>query len=163
MIPYTISIMPPRNRSWPETNRDLHNGYRHHHHVWSELSISLITRFMGPTWGPPGADRIQVGPMLAPWILLSGCFCFVYLFCVILESSVVVACAQLRHNLSFNFHVPTIRNFMRFAELTFPGAPLSFTGVDLDNDSARWTKLDPTTHLWPLLLTWFNFNPSMDK
>ena len=35
--------------------------------------ISLIARFMGPTWGPSGADRTQVGPMLAPWTLLSGC------------------------------------------------------------------------------------------
>ena len=26
----------------------------------------------GPTWGPPGAGRTQVGPMLAPWTLLSG-------------------------------------------------------------------------------------------
>ena len=25
----------------------------------------LIARFMGPTWGPSGADRTQVGPMLA--------------------------------------------------------------------------------------------------
>ena len=33
---------------------------------------SLITMFMGPTWGPTGADRTQVGPMLAPWTLLSG-------------------------------------------------------------------------------------------
>ena len=33
---------------------------------------TLIARFMGPTWGPPGADRTQVGPMLAPWTLLSG-------------------------------------------------------------------------------------------
>ena len=33
---------------------------------------ALIARFMRPTWGPPGADRTQVGPMLAPWILLSG-------------------------------------------------------------------------------------------
>ena len=31
-----------------------------------------IARFMGPTWGPPGDDRTQVGPMLAPWTLLSG-------------------------------------------------------------------------------------------
>ena len=23
----------------------------------------LITRFMGPTWGPPGSCRPQVGPM----------------------------------------------------------------------------------------------------
>ena len=27
---------------------------------------------MGPTWGPSGADRTQVGPVLAPWTLLSG-------------------------------------------------------------------------------------------
>ena len=33
---------------------------------------SLTARSMGPTWGPPGADRAQVGPMLAPWTLLSG-------------------------------------------------------------------------------------------
>ena len=32
----------------------------------------LVARFMGPTWGPSGADRTQVGPMLAPWTLLSG-------------------------------------------------------------------------------------------
>ena len=32
----------------------------------------LIARFMGPTWGPSGADRTQMGPMLAPWTLLSG-------------------------------------------------------------------------------------------
>ena len=33
---------------------------------------TLIARFMGPTWGPSGADRTQLGPMLAPWTLLSG-------------------------------------------------------------------------------------------
>ena len=32
---------------------------------------TLITIFTGPTWGPSGADRTQVGPMLAPWTLLS--------------------------------------------------------------------------------------------
>ena len=31
----------------------------------------LIARFMGPTWGPSGADRTQVGPILGPWTLLS--------------------------------------------------------------------------------------------
>ena len=37
------------------------------------LSIgSLIAKFMGPTWGPPGPCRPQMGPMLAPWTLLSG-------------------------------------------------------------------------------------------
>ena len=33
---------------------------------------SLIGRFMGPTWGPSGADRTQMGPMLASWTLLSS-------------------------------------------------------------------------------------------
>ena len=27
---------------------------------------------MGPTWGPPGSCRPQMGPMMAPWSLLSG-------------------------------------------------------------------------------------------
>ena len=38
----------------------------------TKSSNHLIARFMGPTLGPSGADRTQVGPMLAPWTLLSG-------------------------------------------------------------------------------------------
>ena len=34
--------------------------------------ISQIAKFMGPTWGSPGTCRPQMGPMLAPWTLLSG-------------------------------------------------------------------------------------------
>ena len=37
--------------------------------------ISQIARFTGPTWSPPGSCRSQMGPMLAPWTLLSG-MCF---------------------------------------------------------------------------------------
>ena len=33
---------------------------------------SHIARFMGPTRGPSGSCRPQIGPMLAPWTLLSG-------------------------------------------------------------------------------------------
>ena len=39
-------------------------------HMWKD--ITLIARFMGSTWGPSGAERAQVGPMLTPWTLLSG-------------------------------------------------------------------------------------------
>ena len=39
---------------------------------WRDGNTSLVARFMGPTWGPSVADRTQVGPMLAPWTLLSG-------------------------------------------------------------------------------------------
>ena len=31
-----------------------------------------IAKFMGPTWVPPGSCWPQMGPMLAPWTLLSG-------------------------------------------------------------------------------------------
>ena len=43
---------------WNTTNRTS---------IWTQRA-----RFMGPTWGPSGADRTQVGPMLVPWTLLSG-------------------------------------------------------------------------------------------
>ena len=33
---------------------------------------SQIAKFMGPTRGPPGSCWPQLGPMLAPWTLLSG-------------------------------------------------------------------------------------------
>ena len=42
---------------------------------WSDLIYrmsSQIAKFMGPTWGPPGSCRPQLGPMLVPWTLLSG-------------------------------------------------------------------------------------------
>ena len=41
--------------------------------TYAILLTALIERLMGPTWGPSGADRTQVGPMLASWTLLSGC------------------------------------------------------------------------------------------
>ena len=34
--------------------------------------ITEVARFTGPTWGPPGSCRTQMGPMLVPWTLLSG-------------------------------------------------------------------------------------------
>ena len=50
--------------------------------------ITQIARFMGPTWGPPGSCRPQMGPMVSPWTLLSGshycAVCDSMLECVIL-------------------------------------------------------------------------------
>ena len=34
-----------------------------------QLINAQIAKFMGPTWGPPGSCRPQMGPMLAPWTL----------------------------------------------------------------------------------------------
>ena len=54
------------------------------HHTWAfhfnrlmaeehdSQQSSQIAKFMGPTWGPPGSCRPQVGPILTPWTLLSG-------------------------------------------------------------------------------------------
>ena len=36
------------------------------------ISDPQIAKFMGPTWGPHWFCRPQMGPMLAPWTLLSG-------------------------------------------------------------------------------------------
>ena len=41
--------------------------------IWTQQHITHPdSKVHGPTWGPSGADRTQVGPMLAPWTLLSG-------------------------------------------------------------------------------------------
>ena len=40
---------------------------------------SQIVKFIGRTWCPPGSCRSQVGPMLAPWTLLSGMNCIMVL------------------------------------------------------------------------------------
>ena len=42
------------------------------HPTYIETKTSQIVRFMGPTWGTPGSCRPHMGPMLAPWTLLSG-------------------------------------------------------------------------------------------
>ena len=34
--------------------------------IWFNTRIDLITRFMGPTWGPPGAHLWPTGPRWAP-------------------------------------------------------------------------------------------------
>ena len=47
-----------------------------HQGQWS--NGTQIATFIGPTWGPSGADRTQVGPMLAPWTLLSGKLCYTH-------------------------------------------------------------------------------------
>ena len=36
---------------------------------------SQIAKFIGPTWGPPGSCRPQMGPTLVPRTLLSGLAC----------------------------------------------------------------------------------------
>ena len=60
-----------RGCRWGERNRNMIVDY--HLETFDHwIRLTQIAKFMGPTWGPPGSCRPQVGPMLAPWILLSG-------------------------------------------------------------------------------------------
>ena len=61
---------------------------------------SLIVRFVGPTWGPSGAHRTQVGPMLVPSTLLSGltyrlAWCVRYSCCVYICMCVIFRLLKL--------------------------------------------------------------------
>ena len=87
-----FDFFPTEGRSFYIVNNryfgdDLLLGGRHVHFTYTRELLSWqfipatadskcippqIVRFMGPTWGPSGADRIKMGPMLAPWTLLSG-------------------------------------------------------------------------------------------
>ena len=59
----------PRKPQWD------HVGWYHSQAMRTVQWVNtLIARFMGPTWGPSGADRTQVGPLLAPWTLFSGLY-----------------------------------------------------------------------------------------
>ena len=46
------------------------------------MAFPQIANFMGPTWGPSGSCRPEMGPMLAPWTLLSGSLCTFDLICI---------------------------------------------------------------------------------
>ena len=51
-----------------------HNGNNLRSQQWRQSwhLRTQIAKFMGPTWGPPGSCRPQMGLMLASWTLLSG-------------------------------------------------------------------------------------------
>ena len=52
-----------------------------------KLEPFQTARFMGPTWGPPGSCRPQMGPMLAQWTLLPGFLMFLYQSCLFTSTS----------------------------------------------------------------------------
>ena len=73
-------------------------------------NLSLIARFMRPTWGPSGAGRTQVGPILAPWSLLSGVF-------HILPPNKCIYNQSAEHTAHHIFHYPDY-NFQPFGPVT---------------------------------------------
>ena len=55
-------------------NTSISTQYSVHGNSW-QMADPQITKFMGPTWGPPGSCRPQMGLMLAPITLLSVSIC----------------------------------------------------------------------------------------
>ena len=76
------ALIADNDKAMNTTSFPLHYGI-----AW--YLFSKITSFMGPTWGPSGADRTQVGPMLARWILLSGllaaAFCCIFITYMVIK------------------------------------------------------------------------------
>ena len=71
--------------------------------------VTQIAKFMGPTWGPPGSCRPQMGPMLAPWTLLSGVMNISS--CIIRHSTRWQWMAQLHKSHNSPAPFPTIHHF----------------------------------------------------
>ena len=183
---------------------------------------------MGPIWGPSGADRTQVGPMLAPRTLLSGlthrqmpyqnswvfagdiftCMlwkCFLTnmsVFSLKFYWSLFLMFQLMMSELWFRWMISTIRQ----KAITWSNANKDPCGHVMSRGHNGFNLLWPSDtiwrhrsgstlaqlmacyltapshylkqcwltmegvafiqeqfHQWPLLLAWFNFNPSMDK
>ena len=72
---------------------------------------------MGPTWGPPGSCRPQMGPMLTPWTLLSRIYCVSgrtcrtlsqYKYCLNKYGIPELKIRQSRDCLIFNMGIPML-------------------------------------------------------
>ena len=69
---------------------------------------SQMAMSMGPTWGPPGYCRPQMGPMLAPWTLLLG---------IIFQSTLLEARTNPRTQIWIcTFQIVILNPFFRFAD-----------------------------------------------
>ena len=68
--------MPSRHHgvTWNVSNSMATLAGRNQAPVWGGEGPQ-IAKFMGPTWGPPGSRRPQMGPMLAPWTMLTKALC----------------------------------------------------------------------------------------
>ena len=67
---------------------------------------------MAPTWSPPGSCRPQMGPMLAPWTLLSGIIWNQWL--PTLPTSLTLGLNELRWRLTSCFYIFQTK-FMQYA------------------------------------------------
>ena len=78
ILPLFIYGLTCMHKTWNEANQSSCCGVTKSA-TWTDRWMegpmerqTQIAEFMGPTWGPPGSCRLQMGPMLAPWTLQSG-------------------------------------------------------------------------------------------
>ena len=101
---------------------------------------SQTARFMGPTWGPPGSCRPQMGPMLAPWTLLSGMFATSGPQCVnILRPRQMEASSQTTFSIAFSW-MKMFEFRLKFPWSLFPRVQLTIFQHWLDNGLAAWRR-----------------------
>ena len=102
---------------------------RNSHETQEPISVShkmssQIAKFMGPTWGPPGSSRPQMGPMLVPWNLLlairvnnRSCkiskLCDCILNCPIVMKFVLAALLLRRLSNCWSYSITLSNNLMR--------------------------------------------------
>ena len=137
---------------------------------------------MEPTWGPSGADRTQVGPMLAPWTLLSGMF-FTYLRQVTTQLAILVPdVAQHLYNMTWEAKLPRLQSetiyrgctmlaipstkalklyrqsLCKFSDLArFVIQPRSQTGTKLQTKLKNWDGITKTGRITNLHVTLYRF------
>ena len=112
-----------------------------------EFLATQIAKFMGPTWGSPGSCRTQIGPMLAPWTLLSGYLWWVVccgLWPVCLQSifhveSILFACITLSWTIPIPHPICNISN--PFYYRNYSVWSVSNCNLALDNIGNRWLQI----------------------
>ena len=95
---------------------------------------------MGPTWGPSESCRPQMGPMLAPWILLSGLAVSVKILLIPQEVTINIIAWNIIHD--FNKGIESYRPYLN--PLTYFGNSEKFHNL-LDSNFCNhtWTKIIP--------------------
>ena len=78
----------------------------------------------GPTWRPSGADRTHVGPMLAPWTLLSGVLCR-----IIADLNCSVCDIMLRYNQSIQYKALLAQNMLTYEKVNDGNTKFSFASI----------------------------------
>ena len=116
-----------------------------HQHQWCWFNTgtcALITRFMRPTWGPSGADRTQVGPVLAPWTLLSWLF-----LCNCIEALSWVSRSHFKDNYSSVSRLAKVNMIFHIHIQLYQATDIKNTGkIGKCAESLQRTWLSAMTH-----------------